>query len=43
MLPNKKITDTLKTVRLGENFQDPILRLGKQGSTYAKILAVEDD
>ena len=37
----QKITDTLKTVRLGENFQDPILRLGKQGSTYAKILAVK--
>ena len=37
----QKITDTLKTVRLGDDFQDPILRLGKQGSTYAKILAVK--
>jgi hypothetical protein len=35
----RKITETLKAVRLNDNFQDPILRLGKQGSTYAKILA----
>ena len=37
----QKITQTLKTVRLGDNFQNPILRLGKQGSTYAKILAAK--
>ena len=36
----QKIKETLKTVRVGDNFQDPILRLGKQGNTYAKILAV---
>jgi len=34
-----KIRQTLKTVRLSERVQDPILRLGKQGSTYTKILA----
>ena len=37
----QKITQTLETVRLGDNFQNPILRLGKQGSTYAKILATK--
>jgi len=34
-----KIRAALKAVRLDENFQDPILRLGKQGNSYAKILA----
>ncbi len=34
-----KITDTLKSVRKEENFQNPILRLGKAGSNYAKILS----
>lgn len=33
-----KITQTLNKVRLSENFQNPILRLGKQGNTYGKIL-----
>ena len=37
----QKIKQTLKAVRLGDNFQDPILRLGKQGSTYSKILATK--
>lgn len=37
----QKITQTLKTVRHSDNFQNPILRLGKQGSTYAKILAAK--
>ena len=34
-----KIRQTLKSVRLNEDLQDPILRLGKQGSTYGKILS----
>ena len=34
-----KIRQTLKTVRLSKNVQDSILRLGKKGSTYTKILA----
>ncbi|MDP3764472.1 MAG: AAA domain-containing protein [bacterium] len=34
-----KITETLNTVRYDKNFQNPILRLGKTGSTYSKILA----
>ena len=34
-----KIRDTFRTVRLNKNIQDPILRLGKQGSTYTKILS----
>ena len=37
----RKITSTLSAVRLDDKFQDPILRLGKQGSTYAKILATK--
>ena len=34
-----KITETLNRVRHDENFQNPILRLGKTGSTYAQILS----
>jgi len=34
-----KITQTLNKVRHGENFQNPILRLGKTGNTYNSILA----
>lgn len=33
------ITQTINKVRSAENFQNPILRLGKTGNTYAKILA----
>lgn len=35
----KNITETMNKVRYGENFQNPILRLGKTGSTYGQILA----
>jgi superfamily I DNA and/or RNA helicase/very-short-patch-repair endonuclease len=35
----EKITETMNKVRVDENFQNPILRLGKTGSTYSKILA----
>lgn len=35
----QKISATLKAVRLDSDFQDPILRLGRSGNTYAKILA----
>jgi hypothetical protein len=34
-----KITKTLNTVRTDQHFQNPILRLGKTGSTYAQILS----
>ena len=34
-----KITETLNKVRLDANFQNPILRLGQAGNTYAKILS----
>jgi len=34
-----KITDTMNKVRHDKNFQNPILRLGKTGSTYSQILA----
>ena len=34
-----KITGTLNKVRFDKNFQNPILRLGKTGNTYSKILA----
>jgi len=33
-----KITETMNKVRLDSNFQNPILRLGKTGSTYRQIL-----
>ncbi len=34
-----KIIETMNKVRLDKNFQNPILRLGKTGSTYSQILA----
>src|SRR5690606_26553854 len=34
-----KIRQTLRRVRFDETLQDPILRLGKQGSSYTKILS----
>jgi len=34
-----KITETMNNVRFDKNFQNPILRLGKTGSTYSQILA----
>ncbi|MEJ0021461.1 MAG: AAA domain-containing protein [Candidatus Doudnabacteria bacterium] len=34
-----KITQTMNKVRNDENFQNPILRLGKTGNTYNSILA----
>lgn len=36
----KKLTDTLNKVRLSEDFQNPILRLGSSGNTYSKLLNV---
>lgn len=36
-----KITKTLNTVRFSDDFQNPILRLGKSGNTYSKILSSE--
>ncbi len=35
----KNITETMNKVRYDKNFQNPILRLGKTGSTYGQILA----
>lgn len=34
-----KITQTMDQVRYDKNFQNPILRLGKTGSTYSQILS----
>lgn len=34
-----KIVDTMNKVRHDKNFQNPLLRLGKTGSTYSQILA----
>jgi very-short-patch-repair endonuclease len=34
-----KITETMDKVRYDKNFQNPILRLGKTGSTYSQILS----
>lgn len=34
-----KITATLKSVRMDDRFQNPILRLGKIGSNYSQILS----
>lgn len=34
----KKIRETLKKVRTDDNVQDPILRLGKHGNTFNKIM-----
>jgi hypothetical protein len=36
----EKITSTLNKVRNDKKFQNPLLRLGKTGSTYAQILSV---
>jgi very-short-patch-repair endonuclease len=36
-----KLTDVLNSVRLGEAFQNPILRLGRSGSSYGRILATQ--
>lgn len=33
-----KLTKVLNSVRIGTDFQNPILRLGKAGNTYGKIL-----
>jgi len=35
----KKIRETLSAVRLNKDLQDPILRLGKHGNTYTKIIS----
>jgi len=35
----KNITEAINKVRFGEDFQNPILRLGKTGNTYGQILA----
>jgi hypothetical protein len=34
-----KITETMNKVRLDEHFQNPLLRLGRAGNTYSKILS----
>ena len=34
-----KITETLNKVRTDDNFQNPVLRLGKIGNAYSKILS----
>lgn len=34
-----KVTSTMNTVRLDKKFQNPVLRLGKTGSTYSQILS----
>jgi very-short-patch-repair endonuclease len=35
----EKVTETMNKVRYDKNFQNPILRLGRTGSTYSQILA----
>ena len=35
----KNITETMNKVRFDQNFQNPILRLGKTGNTYGQILS----
>lgn len=35
----KNITETINKVRFDQNFQNPILRLGKTGNTYSQILS----
>ena len=37
----RKLTDVLNAVRFGDDFQNPILRLGKSGSSYGRILAAQ--
>lgn len=34
-----KLSEVLDKTRMGDNFQNPILRLGREGNTYNKILA----
>jgi len=34
-----KLTEVLDKTRMGDDFQNPILRLGREGNTYTKILA----
>ncbi|MDB9885178.1 AAA domain-containing protein [Gammaproteobacteria bacterium] len=34
-----KLSEVLNKTRMGESFQNPILRLGREGNTYNKILA----
>jgi len=34
-----KITETMNSIRTDEDFQNPVLRLGKTGNAYAKILS----
>ncbi|MBU4351424.1 topoisomerase DNA-binding C4 zinc finger domain-containing protein [Patescibacteria group bacterium] len=34
-----KITETMNKVRVDDSFQNPVLRLGKTGNAYAKILS----
>jgi len=36
-----KLNDTLNKARHSEDFQNPILRLGKMGNTYSKILSTQ--
>lgn len=36
-----KLTKTLNSVRLDDNFQNPILRLGKSSNTYHKIVSTQ--
>ena len=35
----EKITTVMNNARMGEEFQNPILRLGRAGNTYNKILS----
>ena len=35
----EKITDVMNRVRISDDFQNPILRLGKTGNTYSQILS----
>lgn len=35
----EKLAETMNKVRIDKNFQNPILRLGKTGSTYSQILS----
>ena len=36
-----KVTEVINSIRWGDDFQNPILRLGKAGSTYTRILSPE--
>ncbi len=37
-----KLSEVLNKTRTGDGFQNPILRLGKEGNTYTKILAAQN-